>query len=270
MPNVSCSPKDFVQGGLISDIDVLVEDIRFTLNGPPNYGVPDRIFAKAQFKNLSSEEGESMEQWWACGSSNDFTPTDDEMDVNPVSGKSHFTKGSNWHVFLDSLERCGFPVAKLETVGIASIKGAKMHIVRTTVKREGLSSTRDDGREQSTVVCSKLISISGEKAVRVPKVAAAPKPAAAQTAGTAQPAAQAATQPAAAAIDLDELARKCLAESITSEGGMLPKATVRLSLFQKLAGQPADVRNQVGSRVVSEEWLMSNGFGLQDGMILAQ
>ena len=276
MPFIGFAKKNLVMGGLLSDADVEVQDLYFTLEGPPGYGAADVLFVKGELKLLTGDQ-ETVEQWWSCGSSNDIVPGD--ADGKPVNqayraipakdGTSpSFKTGSNWGYMAGSLEDQKFPVDKMEAGDLSVFKTLQMHVKRFVPKREGLEKV-EGKRDPSTLICERILKLPGEKApakaTRAKAVAATAVATAVATAATVA----AAPAPAPVAdVDVDALAVESFRKLIAEAKGPLDLNSARGQLFRNMQkSHPAEIRNRVIQKLADEEWLVTNGFAVEGGSL---
>lgn len=259
----SLDPADAVRGGLISDVDVMVKDILWTMETPEGYHSREPNYFIKGWLTLIEDPNVVEEVWWSAGSKKGHTPCDDQgepLDEGYRLTGGPLIQGSNAVMFLDSLKSCGFPSDKLKSANLKELVGTEMHVIRKVVEREGLQrAPREDGRTAAgTVVCQKLIRVPGEKRAAKPKPAAAARPAAA----TAKPAAKAGTT-----VDHAELAGLAMAEmlSTATNGNLLvsdAKVQANRFLFQKHQLSLED-RNKTITIMLDPVWLEGQGVLLE-------
>lgn len=270
----SLDPSDAVRGGLISDVDVRVKDIVWTLECPEGYSSREPTFFIKGYLELIAETNVFEEVWWSCGTRKNHTPCDEEG--NPTDEGYRLTggplmQGSNAIELLDSLKKCGFPVAKLKACNLKEVVDLEMHVIRKVIEREGLQrAPREDGRTPAgVVICQKIIRVPGEKRAAKPKPAAAAaatsaaRPAA-RTAAAAKPAA--AAPPAAATTDTESLAGIVLADLMNAkpEGLLVSDAKIQANraLFSAHKLSLVD-RTKVIELMLDPIWLESQGVLLE-------
>ena len=258
---ISCQPEDFVAGGLINDVDVEVESAEFTTEGPPNYTV-DALFFKASLKTLA--DGQIVDQWWSCGAKakDDFTPSDDGRFLLPTgpSGAKALVKGSNFHVFVESLVGKGFTGPGRVCGDAATYKGIQMHLVQQVLKdRPGMTQSRE-GRTNQVLVCERIIKLPGEKAKRAATPAAKAAPAAGAKSAPAPEPATTGTDNG----DLSELAASTLQSVLAANEGTLAKKAVRAQVFRAMQASKTDERNEVLKLISDQSWLEAHDFLVDD------
>src|SRR5574342_1393115 len=126
---VSQNPDDFVQGGLISDVDVEFKSFRFCLwdyTGP----IPEpQLAVRGEMAPLDAPD-EEVEQYWSAGSTAEFVPSEDGKTVNPTHDGAQMKRSSNWAMLLTSLKNCGVDTKVLGPGDISVLDGLQAHIVR--------------------------------------------------------------------------------------------------------------------------------------------
>jgi hypothetical protein len=260
--SISLATKDFVQGGLLTDVDVFVKEAQFTVYDYDGKAtVKDPPLALKLVLNVVDDDTEHTE-YITAGSSRDFVPcdSDDGETIEANGSAKNLRKGSNLFLFNESLEKEGFPQAKLVEGKASNYAGMKFHIERRPApKRQGLKEEANEGGYEKTfIACGKLISTkwdkSGQKGQKTVK-ATAPKDAA--------PAAEAASS-GAGDVDADvmskagELAMQILSEQLDS--GKLKTAAFKMQLF-KLAGSiPQNERNELAKVATSADVLGALGW----------
>lgn len=197
----SFAAEDFVQGGLIDDVDVRIKDIVFTLEAPPDYHSREPVFGvKAWFSLLDNPE-EVAEQWWSCGtrkSHHPCTPEGELVSEGHLLTGGTLMRNSNFHEFEKSLESSGFPKERSATGDLRHLIDTEIHVQRKTIKREGLAGApREDGRAPQVLLVTKLLRMPGEKRVAKAKPAATSAAAAASHPAAAAPARPRSAAPAA-------------------------------------------------------------------------
>jgi hypothetical protein len=285
----SFDPADAVRGGLMSDVDVLVKDILWTLEPPPDYHSREPSYFLKGYLALIGEPDVVEEVWWSAGTCKAHTPCNDQGE--PLNEGYRLTggpmiQGSNALLFIKSLKDCGIDASpgshRIASGDLKQLVGLEMHVIRKVIQREGLQQApREDGRTPPGVVlCQKIIRVPGEKR------AAKPKPAAAAAAGTAArpaAAAAAAARPAAAAkataaeapaeVDIESLARTVLAGMMTGkpEGMLVSAARVQANrtLYSEHKLSLAD-RVKVIEIMLDPAWLETQGVLLEgETLVLA-
>ena len=209
----SFDPADAVRGGLITDVDVLIKDLLWTMDAPPDYHSREPSYFLKGYLTLIEDPNVVEEVWWSAGTCKAHTPCGElgepQNEGYRLTG-GPMIQGSNALLFIKSLQSCGIDAApgshRIASGDLRQLIGIEMHVIRKVIEREGLQrAPREDGRTQAGVVlCQKIIRIPGERraaktkpATAASAAAAAAKPAAASAAAATAAIAAAAT-PAAA------------------------------------------------------------------------
>ena len=174
---VSHDPSTFTTGGgLLDNVDVTVVDSKCIMF---DYGGQSTVSAPGMQWTLQVDGAdETLDQFWSAGSAERFGVSDDEDYLVPADGESDLglVESSNLSILFKSLEKAGFPPAKLKEGKASNYIGMRCHIIRQAApKGGGLTRTRKgkDGREydQTIAVVSKIHSLPGEKAASKGKAA---------------------------------------------------------------------------------------------------
>ena len=260
---LSFAPEDFVQGGLINDTDVLVTSAKweyFDYSGQVSSN--PAVALRLQGTVVGSDE--TWDQHISAGSNKDFVPTpeDDGDTLSPQGTGTALRKGSNFHIFVESLVKCGFPVERLHEGKASNFVGVKFHLLRVPApKREGLTPS-EGGREKTVVTCSKLLATPWDKraaAAGSKKAAAASAPAAA-AAAEAEPAEESGTSTADTAITN-------ITEVLTAAGKALSTATLKVKLLAALGTMDAKEKQAIVKLGQDTGWLAENGFTVTEAGI---
>lgn len=226
---------DFVQGGLIENVDVEIRNARYDFydyNGKaPKEVLAFKCDLHEIMKDGSVSDVPASDAVWSMGNPDGMMPIEDGRFIGAQHEGASLKKGSNFFVFFETLERLGFS----DVDGDAhAFNGLQMHVVRIPApKRDGLDMHVEGEREKKIMVASAIIRNPNDKRSRG---AASRKPAA-STASTAssKPAASApAAAPAAEGSDdlfnkIVELATKLNTEGKIKEG---PVSAFRAALIR--------------------------------------
>lgn len=258
MAGVSLNPDTFTKGGLVQDVDVEIIGGSYTLEPPEGYTQRDRVFVELELKVLDDDS--EVTQYWSAGKNTDFTPSDDGMTLVPTGSKGALNDNSNFSIFIQNLCNCQFPKSAL-TDKLDCLFGTQVHVVRIPApEREGLPGKGGPDQKKSYIlVPNKLIKLPGEKAKAK---GGARKGAAAATA--AQPAAAA----AAAESDMDITSEALVAVAeIMAAGVAKPLPMLKADVVRRHIKTPAALRNQIVAMAGDAEWLASQGFAVENGVV---
>jgi len=159
---ISMNPDTFTEGGgLLDDVDVEVLESKFEIF---NYGGKGPATPALKWKLKPLDDGEAIDQFWSCGSSDAFIPSSDGESLEPTGDATAPRKNSNLHVLLESLKKAGFPMSKLEEGKISVLSGMKCHVVRKPApRRPGLDQSSEARRYEQTILeVGKIIALPGE------------------------------------------------------------------------------------------------------------
>lgn len=239
-------PSQFVEGGgLVSDIDVVFEDVRFVMwdyNGTLPTANP-AIKAK-----MVEEDGAEYEQYWSAGQHKDWVASEDGRKLVAVGNSSGLNSGSNAGILLTSIVNAGFPEDKIGD-DITVFKGMKCHVIRQAAPKRNIArAPRADGRvfEDTVLVVSKIHQLPWER-----KRAATPTT----------------TATAAADGSLAEKATGLVMEVLTAEGKAIPKAQLVTKVFQLAKTDPD--KNKLVQLVHTDAFLSAGPWQYQQGMVSA-
>lgn len=282
----SINPSDAVQGGLIDDVDVAIKDLVWTLETPDGYTSREPVYGLKAYLSMASNPDEVVEQWWSAGTRKQHSPCNEEREL---LNEGHFLcggpliRGSNALEFLASLKEAGLKEEFL-VHDLRRLVGIEMHVVRKTMKREGLAGApREDGRAMQTLVCSKIHWAPGDKRLAKAKPAAGTSAASAgATAAAAKPRAAAAAAATSTAtpvevstptttFDANLVAVEVLSDIMMSSPEAMAKGIAVAAA--KLAANTALVqvhkaslvqRNKVMTLLFNPEWLTGQGVAMEE------
>lgn len=258
----------FVQGGLLQDVDVEIVSAQWV---PWDYGKPgvvseDVLAARLGLvvlgedrKPVTGPDGHpeaAKDQYWSAGGNfADVTVSDDGLTVG-AGTKTALTKGSNFHLFLQSLREHGMPSGFMEGGSLANLVGIKFHLVRKPAPaRPGISNQRANKEDQTIPVCGAMI--SGPWKPGAAKGGKATPAAAKAGAAAATPAP---ATPVATDEETEATAERLIREVLAAE----PNQTVaklsdlKVKVFRKATTDkaiPADKRNIVGKLAENGAWI---------------
>jgi hypothetical protein len=158
------NPFEFVQGGLINDVDVEVIEAAFVRWDYGEYGADDSKFIgngkgpeiTAFTMAFELASGDKARQFWSVGGEDDFMPSKDGSYLLAAGDRSTLNQGSNYFLLTASVENCLGEKPPQEVADDVSLfKGLKGHVLRVPQpKREGLKNVRkrEDGEEREKTV----------------------------------------------------------------------------------------------------------------------
>lgn len=266
--SISLATKDFVQGGLLSDVDVLVKEASFVVyNYDGKATVKDPPLALKLVLEVADDETEHIE-YITAGSSRDFVPSDDENTIVANGSAKNLRKGSNLFLFNVSLEEAGFPQAKLVDGKASVYTGVKFHLERRAApKRQGLKDqdVNEAGYEKTYVACQSLISTPWDKSGQKGKAVAAPKAKATAAAPAPAPAADDDTDSEVLA-KAGEFALTLLSDA--ADAGKIKTAQFKMKLFKLMGGASQDERNEMANVATSAAVLEPLGWATKGDEIV--
>jgi hypothetical protein len=157
---ISFNPKDQIKGGLITDVDGTLTNVRIV--NPFTYPNSDAK-ACAIVATLVVDGGDEHEAFWSMGNPEAWEISYDGMEATSVEGKTGMQDSCNAAFFLRELEPAGFPLNKV-TDKISFLEGLKAHwIQKAPPKRAGLDNTNARGQERTCLVPEKILKLPWEK-----------------------------------------------------------------------------------------------------------
>lgn len=156
--------NEFVQAGLINDLDITVTKARFVRWDYGQYEPDAKKFigdgsgpeVTALMLVMEPKSGDKAVQLWSVGGEDDFVPSKDGEYLVKNGDRSTLAKGSNFHILMSSIENClGEKVPDALNDAISGMEGLEGHILRMPApKREGLKNVRkrEDGSEREQTV----------------------------------------------------------------------------------------------------------------------
>jgi len=269
--SISLATKDFVQGGLLNDVDVHVKEASFCVYdyGGKATSMKAPPLALKLVMTIVDDDTEHIE-YITAGSSDDFMPNPEDAGETIVANGSatNLRKGSNLFLFNESLEQAGFPQAKLVEGKASNYAQMKFHLDRRAApKRQGITQVQKEGDfEKTYIACGALISTawdkSGQKRAKAP-AAAAPKAAA----KAAEPVAAEESDVDQALVDkASTLAMDILSEVI--DAGKMKTAAFKMSLFKAMGQAPQNERNEMANVATSAAVLGPLGWAIKDAEIV--
>lgn len=285
----SFDPADAVRGGLITDVDVLIKDLLWTMDAPPDYHSREPSYFLKGYLTLIEDPNVVEEVWWSAGTCKAHTPCGElgepQNEGYRLTG-GPMIQGSNALLFIKSLQSCGIDAApgshRIASGDLRQLIGIEMHVIRKVIEREGLQrAPREDGRTQAGVVlCQKIIRIPGEKraaktkpAAAASAAAAAAKPAAASAAALSAAALSTAAAPVAKAGDTESMASVVLADMMLGKPDGLTASDARIQanrILFSIHKLGLTDRERVIAVMLDPAWLETQGVLLEgETLVLA-
>jgi len=270
---LSMDPDDFIRGGLLSDVDVEFTGAVYCVwdyGGKVNPGVESVLALRCTMKDM--ESGEEMDQYWSAGNASNFTILDENGVVCLDEGvsiasttKAGVNDSSNIFHLFRSLKQHGFKRELLVSFKSSCLIGLQAHVVRDAApKRPGLKQEpAQEGREKTILVVSKIIRLPGEKTKK--KKAPTKKAAGATTAAATTDAGE------EAGDDTTSLGVTVITALLEAEG-VIPYKGLKVRAIKHMATNKiadAPQRNPISSMIAKEEWLVENGFLVDDGSVMS-
>lgn len=248
----SLNPDDFISGGLLDDVDVTWKNVRFEMYNYGGKSDPAPCLGADLVTGVELRPEDVVRQYWSCGSSDNWEPSEDGSRLIPVGGDTELRRSTNLFLLLKSLKEAGFPMPQLADGSVTPLNGLKAHMRRIDAPKRGnmIQNARRgrDGKEferDNKILCvEKIIALPSE----------APKGA---KKGKKEPVTEA--KPTS---NLDSKTMDILTSVIVQSGGKINKKDLPTIGFKILAG---DVdRNRVLALLFNEEWIQSSGFAISD------
>jgi hypothetical protein len=265
----SLNPDDFVQGGLIDDVDVTFLSCRFVewdYNGTIDTPALALLVSMTYDDNGDVKE---VNQYYSAGDLRRFQPSEDGTHAVSVSGAKGLATGTNIAFLLKSLKDAGFPMDRFGDGDMSVLDGLFCHINRIPQgERKGLkrNQTDDKGFEKTVAVVTKIHRMPWEKPGTKTATAAVAKPTAinAKTvAGKAQSPAPVEASNGAGELEdatdpMVQMAAGLLIETLIAKGGSVKKTGLAPASFKVLSGYPAE-RSQILGLFAKDSFLNLGG-----------
>ncbi len=167
MGNVDIRPDLAAEGGgLIDDFDGTIADSRFIMTDYEGK-MADKVCVNAITFDV---DGEESNQLYSVGGKGDFAPDDTGRGIDKLKSKAALTKSCKFMRLMDSLVEAGFPIPKMDARDVMSIIGTQGHFLRKVVEYEGLKKKKDDDREDTVLLCTKINKLPWEVSKAANKV----------------------------------------------------------------------------------------------------
>ncbi len=247
---VSINPDTFVQGGLIDDVDAILNSVRFCEFDYEGKSAP----VLALKVNFVTPDGEAHEQYYSAGDLKRFQPTEDGKHIVPVGGASALVVSSNASQFLISITNAGFPKNKLSG-DVSVFDGCGVHLRRIAqAERKGLVKKEGDDKQKTILVVDKVLFLPGEKPTFTAGSGTTLSKGAPAGAGKSV-GAPAAAASAPVAADLSEKASGYILQVLTENGGTFNKSGLPTALFKLLTAAKDADQPKVLNIAFKPEWI---------------
>ncbi|MCK5608607.1 hypothetical protein KAR91_42385 [Candidatus Pacearchaeota archaeon] len=259
---VSLNPENFIEGGgLIDDVDVVLEENRFEMfdyQGKANPTPCLKITMECE------DIDDPMEQYYSMGSANDWIPSEDGTQLVAVGKATNIRLSSNGGIFLKALIDAGYPAEDLGD-DISTLDGLQAHVIQIPAPKRGMKKSKEqEEREErfgppTILVVSEIVALPGEK--KKPK--GAPKKAAGKKATGKG---KAASKKKEDSGDLNEKALTAVMD-ILLEAGTITKKELPAKIFQTMKEDPD--RNAMVKIVFDDAFLESGPWDYADGVLVS-
>lgn len=256
----SLSPKDFISGGLLDDVDVTFKDVRFEMFDYEGKSDPAPALGISLVTGDETEGEKPYRQHWSCGSAENWAPSEDGMEIVPIGKDTMLRKASNLHMLFTSMFEAGVPDSVLEGGNVGVFEGLKVHIRRKDAPKRGnlpkggIRRGRD-GKEYE----------KDNKIVCVEKIYE-PYPWSTKKAPTGKTDKKAAVAEKAAVSsndDLDAKGKAVLLKLIADGNGKTSKREIPAKGFMAIGeifGDKDPDKNKVLGLLFKDPWITANGF----------
>lgn len=263
--------EDYVQAGLIDDVDVEIVEIRACIWDYQGQA-PDSLAVRATLKVLP--DGDMHEHYWSAGTG--FVPSADGCGFVRAedSTRERLAKGTNWHLMHTSLcLEAGMPKNKLsEKGGLSVLDGAVIHVIRTPEPtRPGLESrpTRREGQPRTTLICKGPAKrwpwdAKGKGAARRTSAGAS---SAAPAAAAAAPTPAVPPAPAESSDEVAKLAVRAVGEAM-ADTDSLPLTKFRTLVYNRIGpNTDRDLRTKATNLACDPDFLAENGYVIEENTV---
>lgn len=225
---VSIKPTDFINAGLINDVDVEVMKARVGLfSYPGRDDLEPQLSVNMDVKNLETEELTEIN----LTAGNGFTASEDGIGFVPTGSRSALAKDSNFFLWIASLCDEGFPIDKIGN-DVTLFEGLQFHLLRKPAPK---SRNMGEGKGE-VILVDKIVKLPWDKAGKAPAKAAG---------GGSSKATPAASKAASnGGGGTEDRAKEILTELAAQEKDGFPFAKIRNLGFKALKNEP-DIRTKV-------------------------
>lgn len=259
----SLNPDDFIQGGLLDDVDVVFKECRFVEYDYEGKSEKPALCLLVVMEH--TEDGKTIEsnQYYSAGSLDRFQPSEDGTHAVSVGGAKGLALGTNIAALLKSLKDAGFPMDKFGNGDMSVLDGMLAHINRIPQQeRKGLANQQvnDKGFARTVAIVTKIHKMPWEKVAGGKRAAAAPT-----SINKGKTAAAAPAQEEAANDDggdeeqeLYTAAAEVLTTVLGEKGGSVKKASLAPASFKHLKELP-EQRSAILKLFADSKWLEEQG-----------
>jgi hypothetical protein len=265
---ISLKPSDQQSGGILDDVDVVIQSALFTTfdyNGQTEPGLSLKVI-------FVEKDGKETEQHFSAGKLEHMVPTADGRGVEAAVGsnKTGLNDNCNAALFLKSIVDMGFPEDKIDEAGSSTevFEGTNVHLNAVAQKKRAGLAAHDD-KVRTILLVTKINEFPWESGQEAP---ASTKPAAKgklATVPSKAPAAKANAAPATnGGADLDDEAAAAILQVLEAEGGAVTKKMLGMKVFRVLGQSPN--RSPILNLCGSDDFLGQEGAPWQfDGTTVA-
>jgi len=146
---------DFSEGGGLIQGRLKWKDPRFTIFDYNGAGPETPSFAV----DLEPEDGETVTQYWSCGSLDEWTPSKDGKRLIKVGRMAKLSKSCKYYRLLTSLWEAKFPKEKMVD-DVSILDGMVCDMVRVPdVERKGLEPKKDKKYAADVLVVDSIVTL---------------------------------------------------------------------------------------------------------------
>lgn len=262
---MSLNPADYVQGGLLDDVDVTFETVRFV---EFDYGgTTDKPVLALHAALVYDDNGKaaSVDQYFSAGDLSRFQPSEDGTHAVAVGSAKGMADSTNAALLIKSILDCGFPIDKFGDGDVSAMDGLVAHVNRIPQPKRGgnIPEKNAAGFDKTVMIVTKIHQMPWETPGQPGRPASArPTARTTTTARTAAPPATRTAAPApsntdATSDDLTIAAAEILVQVLDAKQGTVAKTGISSGAFRLLAGN-AD-RTAILKNITDDDWLYNNG-----------
>ena len=185
MVGIFIDHSEFVEGGLLNNVDVEVVESRFDTYDYGKGEAHNRTVLRWGMRKLDDTDGTLHQQYFSVGGEGNFAPSEDGTKLLSLGGRTNINVNSNFAMLMASCEKAGVQ-KKHYAADISSFEGMQCHVSRIPDARNiprGDMDVEDDGkpdRPKEVLVITNIIKApwdnkGGKKAVTKTKTKAKAK-----------------------------------------------------------------------------------------------